>query len=48
MVQMERVKLNIIEKNLEVDQYYYMTNDNQFMLVYPNYTDMRQKLDVFS
>jgi hypothetical protein len=24
-----------------------MTNDNQFMLVFPNYTDMRQKQDVF-
>lgn len=23
----------------EVDQFYYMTHDNQFMLIYPNYPD---------
>ena len=31
---------------LLVDQYYYMTNDNQFMLVYPNYLDLRLKNEV--
>ena len=32
-----------IEKNKEVDQYYYITNDNQFMLIYPNYLNLEQK-----
>lgn len=46
IVQKDTVTLNIIEKNQTVEQYYYMTNDNQFMLVYPNYENLQQKNDV--
>ena len=46
LIQKDRVKLKIIEKGLEADQYFYLTNDTQFMLVYPNYTDLRQKAAV--
>jgi hypothetical protein len=30
----------------QVEQYYYITNDNQFQLVYPNYKDLNKKHDV--
>jgi len=30
----------------EIEQYYYMTNDNQFMLVYPNYNNLDKKYKV--
>lgn len=38
--------MNIVEKNKLVEQYYYMTNDNQFMLIYPNYLNLEQKHEV--
>jgi hypothetical protein len=40
------VVLNITEKNKTVEQYYYITNDNQFMLIYPNYLNNEQKNQV--
>jgi hypothetical protein len=43
LIQKNKVILNVIEKNQEVDQYYYITNDNQFMLIYPNYRNSEQK-----
>jgi hypothetical protein len=43
LIQKNKVILNVIEKNQEVDQYYYITNDNQFMLIYPNYRNLEQK-----
>lgn len=30
----------------QVEQFYYITNDNQFQLVYPNYKDLNKKHDV--
>jgi len=30
----------------KVEQFYYITNDNQFQLVYPNYKDLKKKHDV--
>lgn len=46
LIQKEKVTLNIIDKNKVIDQYYYMTNDNQFMLIYPNYENTAQKNQV--
>jgi hypothetical protein len=40
LIQKEKVTLSIIDKKKEVDQYFYMTNDNQYMLVYPNYQNI--------
>ena len=40
------MELNIVDKGKKVDQYYYMTNDNQFMLIYPNYENLQQKNEV--
>jgi len=31
---------------VEVEQFYYITNDNQFQLVFPNYKDLAKKHDV--
>lgn len=41
IIQKQEVELNIIDKGKKVDQYYYMTNDNQFMLIYPNYENLQ-------
>lgn len=46
IIQKQEVELNIIDKGKKVDQYYYMTNDNQFMLIYPNYENLQQKNEV--
>ena len=41
LIQKDEVILDVYpEKNRKVEQYYYMTNDNQFMLVYPNYENL--------
>lgn len=45
-IQKEKVTLSITEVNKEVDQYFYMTNDNQYMLIYPNYENAAQKNQV--
>jgi hypothetical protein len=45
-IQKESVNLTITENNKEVDQYFYMTNDNQYMLIYPNYENTAQKNEV--
>lgn len=41
LIQKDLVSIWSTEDNdyVEVDQYYYMTNDSQFMLVYPNYKE---------
>jgi len=46
LIQKEKVVLNVVDKNKTVDQYYYITNDNQFMLIYPNYLNKEQKNQV--
>ena len=47
MIQKEQVVLNIKpNKNKEVTQYFYVTNNNEYMLVYPNYKNDVQKSDV--
>lgn len=33
MIQKEKVKM----AGKIIDQYYYITNDNEYMLIYPNY-----------
>lgn len=45
-IQKEKVRLTITEQNKEIDQYFYMTNDNQYMLIYPNYENTAQKNQV--
>jgi len=40
------VVLSITEAHKEVEQYFYMTNDNQYMLIYPNYDNTAQKNEV--
>jgi len=46
LIQKDTVTLNVVDKNKVVEQFYYMTNDNQFMLVYPNYENLEQKNQV--
>lgn len=48
LIQKDTVQLWSSEDDdyVDVEQYYYMTNDSQFMLVYPNYKDHSQKCDV--
>lgn len=51
LIQNDKVKVQVLDKDgyykqAEQDQYYYITNDNQFMLVYPNYQDSYQKHDI--
>lgn len=38
--------LTITENRKVVDQYFYITNDNQYMLIYPNYKNEVQKNEV--
>ena len=45
-IQKESVILTITENQKEIDQYFYMTNDNQYMLIYPNYENVAQKNEV--
>jgi hypothetical protein len=40
------VTLSIIENDKEIDQYFYMSNENQYMLIYPNYENTEQKNQV--
>lgn len=30
----------------KIEQFYYITNDNEYMLIYPNYDNFEQKSDV--
>ena len=45
-IQKEKVVWDVIDHMKEVDQYFYMTDDNQYMLVYPNYRNEEQKRSV--
>jgi hypothetical protein len=46
LIQKETVTLNVIEKNQKVDQFYYISHDSQFQLIYPNYLNQEQKNQV--
>lgn len=44
LIQKQSVVLNVKpNKNKEVTQFYYVTNENEYMLVYPNYQNQEQK-----
>ena len=36
-IQKEKVEYTKHEKKKEIEQYFFQTNDNQFMLIYPNF-----------
>jgi hypothetical protein len=46
LIQKETVTLNVIAKNQKVEQYYYISHDSQFQLIYPNYLSQEQKNQV--
>lgn len=49
IIQKLDVVLNVIpNKNKKVTQYFYVTNDNEYMLLYPNYKNVEQKNEVIS
>jgi hypothetical protein len=47
LIQKETISISdIYEGKKTIEQYFYITHDNQFMLIFPNYEDQKEKTKV--